>query len=278
MKLIGKNILWLLALVVLLSASCSATKQVVGNKQPTCLSSDELYKQRVLGNAKTSQYLTAKMRLNLSMGEKEIALSGSLKMKRGDVIQLSLTFPIIGEVGRMEFTPDDVLIVDRINSRYVKVPYEKIDFLRSADLDFKVLESVFWNEIFYPGANVNDKINEFTVSSSGAHTLLSLTTAPKLDYSFLTISESALLDRTTVYSKNVADKSALTCIYSDFVKFDKGQFPQGIKITFAGDKQNYGLDISLSSLSTSSDWSTRTTLSSKYKGMDVENLMKNLVP
>lgn len=218
------------------------------------------------------------MRLNLSMGEKDIALSGSLKMKRGDVIQLSLTFPIIGEVGRMEFTPDDVLIVDRINSRYVKVPYEKIDFLRSADLDFKVLESVFWNEIFYPGANVADKIDEFSVSSAGAHTLLSLTTAPKLDYSFLTISESALLDRTTVSSKNVADKSALTCIYSDFVKFDNGKFPQGIKLTFAGDKQNYGLDISLSSLSTSSDWSTRTTLSSKYKEMDVESLMKNLVP
>lgn len=218
------------------------------------------------------------MRLNLSMGEKDIALSGSLKMKRGDVIQLSLTFPIIGEVGRMEFTPDDVLIVDRINSRYVKVPYEKIDFLRSADLDFKVLESVFWNEIFYPGANVADKIDEFSVSSAGVHTLLSLTTAPKLDYSFLTISESALLDRTTVSSKNVADKSALTCIYSDFVKFGNGKFPQGIKLTFAGDKQNYGLDISLSSLSTSSDWSTRTTLSSKYKEMDVESLMKNLVP
>ena len=268
----------LAALMLAVGSSCTTSRQVADSTTNAKLSTDDLYKQKVIGNALTTQSLTAKMKLNLTMGDKNVALSGSLKMKRGEVIQLSLTFPIIGEVGRMEFSPDNVLIIDRINSRFVRVPYNKVDFLQASNLDFKVLESVFWNEVFYPGANVKDKLGDYTVSTARAHTLLSLGTAPKLDYAFLTITDSGLLDRTTVSSKNVADKSALTCIYGDFVKFGSGKFPSTVKVTFAGDKLNCGLDMALSSFSTSSDWSSHTTLSSKYKEMDVESLLKNLVP
>lgn len=258
--------------------SCSTSKHLSGKPSVAKQSTEDLYKQHVLANAVSTKSLTAKMRLNLSLGDKDVALSGSLKMKRGDVIQLSLTFPIVGEVGRMEFTPQEVLIVDRINSRYVRTSYDKVDFLHSANLDFSALEALFWNEVFYPGADVRNKVAEYTVSSAGAHTLLSLTSAPVLDYSFLTITESALLDRTTISSKNIADKSALTCIYGNFVKFDSGKFPSSITITFAGGKQNCGLDMALSSLSTSSDWNSRTTLSPKYKEMDAESILKNLMP
>lgn len=258
--------------------SCSTTKSVQGVTSATQLSTEDRYKQRVFNNACSAKALTAKMKLDLTMGGKDISLSGNLRMKRGDVIQMSLTFPIVGEVGRMEFTPDYVLIVDRINNRYVKAAYSKIDFLRSSNLDFSALESVFWNEVFYPGAKAADKAEEFTVSSAGSHTLLSLATAPKLDYAFLTLTESALLDRTTVTSKNLADKSALTCIYGDFVKFGKGKFPSTVKLSFSGDKQSCGLDMTLSSLTESADWNSRTKLSSKYKEMDAESLLKNLVP
>lgn len=263
---------------LLLLDSCSTSKNIQGTPAAAGHSTEDLYKQRVLANANVSKCLTAKMRLALSVGGKDVSLSGSLRMKRGDVIQMSLTFPIVGEVGRMEFTLEGVLIVDRINSRYVRAAYDKIDFLRSSNLDFHALESVFWNEVFYPGGKVSDKLPEFTVSSAGAHTLLSLTTAPKLDYAFLTITENALLDRTTVTSKNIAEKGALTCIYGDFVKFGQGKFPSSVKISFTGDRQSCGLDMTLSSLSDSSDWNGRTTLSSKYREMDVESLLENLVP
>ena len=109
--------------------SCSTSKRLSGKPSVAKQSTEDLYKQHVLANAVSTKSLTAKMRLNLSLGDKDVALSGSLKMKRGDVIQLSLTFPIVGEVGRMEFTPQEVLIVDRINSRYVRTSYDKVAFI-----------------------------------------------------------------------------------------------------------------------------------------------------
>ncbi|MDY3064051.1 MAG: DUF4292 domain-containing protein, partial [Bacteroidaceae bacterium] len=130
-----KTILKLLffSVTLLTIASCSSTKKLQGDNQSSKPTATELYKQRVVSNKINSEWLTAKMKLVLSMGDRDVSLSGSLKMKRGEVIQLSLTFPIVGEVGRMEFSPTNVLIIDRINARYVRVPYDRVDFLRSAN-------------------------------------------------------------------------------------------------------------------------------------------------
>lgn len=279
MKAIFKN-LWLMLPVLLLAlGSCNSSKNAaVKSHASGGQSAAELYKERVVANSVKSDYLTARARITLTMNGRDVSVSGNLKMKRGDVIQLSFTFPIIGEVGRMEFTRDTVLIVDRYNGRYVRVPYDRVDFLSASNIDFNVLESVFWNEVFYPGGDLRAHLGEYTVSSAGDHTLLSLASAPQLDYSFLTITESALLNRITVNSKNITDRNALTCIYSDFVKFASGKFPSVVKIDFTGDKLSCGLDITLSSLTTSSDWKTRSTFSSRYKEIDVERLLKNLLP
>lgn len=279
MKNLYKYLPLLLLPLLMLASSCRSTKSVVGEgDKPHKASAAEIYKQKVLSHAKTAKALTAKMSVDLALGDREISLNGSLKMKRGEVIQLSLTFPIIGEVGRMEFSPDNVLIIDRINTRYVRVPYNQIDFLQKSNLDFRSLEAVFWNEVFYPGADVNTKIADYSVATAGTHTLLNLTSAPKLDYAFLTITESGLLDRTTVTSKNISDQSALTCIYGNFEKFDNGRFPTTIKLNFSGDELSCRLNLSLSSLDTADDWNTHTRISDRYKEIDPESLLKHLVP
>ena len=271
----------LIALVALATAACKSTNNLTATSGPTPGNSNSpkiSYAKKVLSNIADTKVLTAKMKVNLAMGEKNVSLSGTMRMKRGDVIQLSMTFPLIGEVCRMEFTTNEVLIVDPINSRYVRAGYDQIDFLRSANLDFSALEAIFWNEIFYPGNKVTDHLDEYTISSAGTHTLLSLTTAPKLDYAFLTLTESALLDRITISSKNIADRSNLVCSYGDFAKFASGRFPTHMQLNFAGDRQNYGLDISLNSLNTNADWHTRTQLSTKYTPMDVDRLFKSMIP
>ena len=253
-------------MVILGLAACSSTKHVGGTDAPKAKAASPAasYAKKVLTNTPEVKVLTAKMKVGLAIGDRNVSLSGNLRMKRGDVIQLSMSFPLVGEVCRMEFTANEVLVVD---------------FLRSANLDFNVLESIFWNEIFYPGSkDVESHLNEYTISSAGSHTLLSLATAPKLDYAFLTITESALLDRTTVSSKNITDKSNLVCAYGDFAKFGAGRFPTHMQLTFAGDAKTYGLDISLSSLAANTDWKTRTELSAKYQRIEAEQLFKSLIP
>lgn len=99
----------------------------------------------------SQQGVTASTKVRLSgVGGKDLSVNGKLQMKRNDVIRLSLRF--LGmEVGLMEFTPNDVLVVDRINKQFVRAKYGEVSFLRQAGLDFYALQSLFWNELFIPG-------------------------------------------------------------------------------------------------------------------------------
>lgn len=88
------------------------------------------------------------------MDGKSITLPGALRMRRDQVIRLQIFIPYIGtEAARIEFTPDYVLVVDRLHKQYVKGDYNQLDFLRNNGLSFYSLQALFWNQLMLPGTN-----------------------------------------------------------------------------------------------------------------------------
>lgn len=263
-------------LLTLAVVSCRTTKQVENKSDAGSLPAEALT-MKVLENAQTAPAVTAKMRFEIVAGEKNFTLNGSLKMKRDDVIQLSLSF--LGmEVGRMEFTRDQVLIVDRFNKQYVRVPYEKVPFLAAANLDFGVLQALFWNELFLPGEpSPSRSLGRFVLSRDDAATVLSVTDAPKLNYRFSVRSADAVIEQTTVSDKFAQSSPSLTWKYGRFARLDGRNFPQQMEVGVAGVRKPYRLTIDLSSLSNSTDWNTRTEVSSRYKEQSVEAILQKLM-
>mgnify|MGYP002521810596 FL=1 len=269
------TILLFIFILALTMAGCKSGRNLQKDKDEGA-TTEALYKYKVVGNSQSEKAVTGKMKISIQAGDKNISLSGNLKMMRNDVIQLSLSFLGI-EVGRMEFSPKDVLILDRVHKQYARVDYTKIDFLQSAKLDFNALQALFWNELFVPGtADVSTALNYFRVSESGDHTLLILSTAPQFDYSFLTITNTAKINRTTIRPKNIDNQDNLECRYSNFVKLGGKTFPSSIRLQFKGDKKTYTLDMNLSNLNNDSDWTTHTNVSSKYSPMDINKLLDKL--
>ncbi len=75
--------------------------------------------------------LWATCRFNLQAGDKDITVPGKLSMRKDEIIRIQLFIPILGtEVGRLEFTPDYVLIIDRLHKEYIKADYTQVDFLK----------------------------------------------------------------------------------------------------------------------------------------------------
>ena len=273
--------IWCFSFVLFVLASCGTSRQVQkdGKTDLAGLSSEHAameYKQKVIENAQTATCLTAKLS-DIKFKGKSIPLgSGELRMKRDDVIQLLVTVPFLGEVGRMEFTPTEVLVVNRIDKEYVRVPYSDVDFLKSAELNFQSLQSLFWNELFIPGQERVDKsgLRNFSLSSSGDHTLLSLKSAPKLDYFFLTITKDGVIDRTSVSPKTLSNPTEFVWKYSNFSSFKGHLFPGQMELSVTGLKKNFALGFSLGSLSTNSSWKTRTEIPSKYTQRTVDDVLK----
>lgn len=139
-------------MLCILLASCRSKKEVVSTT--TTVSDNTTIgvppsqgdKQPADAKQQEETCVTAKVRLELSSNGKSTSVGGMLRMKRNDVIQLSLvTFGVL-EVARIEMTPEYFLLVDKMGRQYVKASYNDVSFLRDADVDFYTIQSYFWNE------------------------------------------------------------------------------------------------------------------------------------
>ena len=135
------------AVVVTMVASCGSTRKVV-NETPKAQAAvqQQEFLQQVSDNAQHARFITSKVKFSVEVGSQQLTLTGNLKMKRDDVIRLQLMAFGFVEAGRLEFTKDYVLVMDRINKQYLKVPYQQLDFMRNSGLDFYALQALFWNE------------------------------------------------------------------------------------------------------------------------------------
>lgn len=272
-----------LLLVSLTIVSCGTQKAIVNpsSMEDIAANADMAYKKRVVANRLSASALTARLNVNLQYGGRSVSCGGQLRMKRGEVIQISLTLPLIGtEVGRLECTPSGVLLVDRMNKQYVRASYGQMEFLAQAGLDFFTLQSLFWNELFVPGEegkDVNINLERFRASVSGDYTLLTLADAPKLEYDFLTQTSTARLERVTVRSRRVADKGEMICRYSAFTEVSGKPFPANINLDIKDLGRDLGLSMSLNRIGNAADWETHTTVSAKYKQRTPEEILGQLV-
>lgn len=94
----------------------------------------------------------------------------------------------------------------------------------------------------------------------------------KLAYSFRTTADKGWLENTSVALSGTP--YALNWTYGEFGKLGAAYFPQHILAELMGSGKTYSLDMKLSRMSVGEDWETRTSLSSKYKKIELATLLK----
>lgn len=231
---------------------------------------------RIQSHSQTANALTARLKVNLKSGSKTIDLGGSLRMKRNEVVQISLT--MLGfEVARMEFAPDGVLLIDRVNKQYVKAAYTDLSFLRQARLDFYALQAMFWAEVFEPGQQGSASPTAFAISRQDGQTMLTLPDAPALRYAFSVDESTACLTKTEVSSKKSNQNATFTWTYADYQQVDSKPFPTRMTAAFRLGTRDGGFTLGLSRIDHNADWETHTKVSSKYKQQKAEELLGRLL-
>jgi hypothetical protein len=148
-------------LLVLTLASCHSSKKAMKDKSdktkptttittPTTSTKKPDRQDPDLNKMKVAvdTNFTSKVRVTITQEGKDVTTSGNLRMRYGDVIQLTLVDPLLGiaEIGRLELSPDKVLIIDRVNKRYVDTNYEEFSALKSRNIDFNTIQEFFWQE------------------------------------------------------------------------------------------------------------------------------------
>ncbi len=244
------------------------------------------FAEKVLGHAVYVDNITSKIDFTINTGSKEISVSGKIQMRRDDVIRIQLSVPFLGmEAGRLEFTKDYVMIVDRIHTEYVKGDYNKVDFLKNNGLDFYALQALFWNQLYIPGEQkVTQKLlSAFVVDlkEKQENSTLSLK-RDNMSYVWQAENATGLIKQVDVqYNSKQSGSTKLKCTYGDFCSLGVKQYPADITLdmnTSATQKaRRVTVNIRMKGLNTDSKWDARTTLSKKYTEVSVDDVLKKLM-
>lgn len=290
-KTITKTFLWLM-LMALVVVSCGTKKTVVDNSTDvkTVTGTEDAeqlklnYMRRVYDNAIYTQNIVSNIDFSIDTGSKDISVGGSLHMRKDDVIRIQLTAFGLMEVGRLEFTKDYVMIVDRIHKEYIKADYNKVSFLQRNGLNFYSLQALFWNMLFMPGTKkvTDDMLKQFALNlqSSSAMVPVNLKQG-NMSYVWQTESKTGQIRQTEItYADKSSGTTKIICKYDDFKPVGTKIFPHMLTLngkTQATQKpRDVKVGIKLKGVKMDKDWETRTTLSGKYKAVSVEEVLEKI--
>lgn len=276
-------------------ASCGAKKSLVKDNGSAATSqvTDKqaagqqlAFVQKVSDQKVYAKNIVGSLSFTASMDGKSVNVPGSLHMRRDKVIRLQLFIPYIGtEVGRLEFTPDYVMVVDRLHKRYVKGDYNQLDFLRSNGLNFYSLQALFWNQLLLPGTSrvTEGDLAKFDVnlSTAGDNVPVSVKNG-NLSFTWQADRNSGRIGEAVVkYSSVSQGSSTLTWKYSDFKALGVKTFPATQVFSFDTNATKQArkatVKLSMDELKTSDDWEETTKLSDKYKKVDASDILGKLL-
>lgn len=286
-----KNILFAVALggMTLAIAGCGSKKAATEGTSSTVDKHNGgnvqalAFVQKVANQKVSTQNIVGKMSLNVQMGSKNITVPGSLHMRYGEVIRIQAFIPLLGsEVGRIEFTPDYVLVIDRMHKEYIKEDYNKVDFLKNNGLNFYSLQALFWNQLFMPGTTSISDANllDFGVTEAGNSKNITL---KKGNLNIVWNADNAngrISTAKATYSSLTQGKSSLNWTYSNFKAVAGKMFPAYQKFTFATtaikNQSNISMTIDMDGVKTDSKWEAKSEISKRYKKIEATDVFGKL--
>lgn len=281
-----KNII-LAAATAMMLAACGSSKNTTSTSATITAPVNEqgtAFVGRVNNNASTATSIQASIDFAVGDGSHDVSCGGKLRMKRDEVIRINLTAFGLMEVGILEFTPDYVMIVDRIHSEYVKAPYADVDFLAQNGLSFYSLQALFWNELFYPGEKkvTENVLQRFDTKAADDASRNVIVEQGNMSYTWkATTQEARITTADLKYSSSRYGTTQLHWDYDNFKSVAGKMFPHkqsfNLFSTAVGKGRKAVVTIDMSKIETGKDFETKTTPSSRYKQVDAKDLLQKLL-
>mgnify|MGYP002857621422 CR=1 FL=1 len=272
------------AMTMLLAlASCHSKKQVTTEPEPVTQTQIEQneFLQKVQANSVQKMFVTSKLKFTVELGDRKMTLTGNVRMKRDDVIMMQLMAFGFVEAGRLEFTKDYVLIMDRVNKQYLKTSYRNVAFLRNSGINFQTLQALFWDELFLPGQEKVDStmFTRFATTKGGEEVIINFEEeGSKMNYTWLANDNTGQIKMANIaYRDRNKGNTQLNWDYQEFEKMGKQMFPSNMVVTLTTPEKELKLGIKLTYIDNKSDWETRTKVSDKYRQVSVDEILQRFL-
>lgn len=258
----------LLAVAVMSLAGCRSARQVQDGTRSADVSYSEVVRKLAAEPPVTE--MTAK----ISATVRQTSLSGQIRMRWNECVQVSVNLLGLAEIARVEFLPDKIVVVDRVNRRYSVCSYADFPGRNYTGLEFNVVQSLFWNKMFAPG---KEGIGNVVASMRLENSSESSMTLKEGEYGFLFNVRKAN-NLLTKVSKS-AGGSGIQMEYSSFARVaDNLVFPTVMDIDIDSDQFDESARIVLSGIDTGKgSWASQSKISSSLKKVELETLINGIL-
>ncbi|MDO5664748.1 MAG: DUF4292 domain-containing protein [Bacteroidia bacterium] len=269
-------ILFFASILILSLHSCKAKKQIVAAAPIEEKVDADLFSD-ILNSQFSFKTFSSRLNLNLLSGTKSLSSKASLKIVKDKAIQLSIQ-PLFGvEMLRLYADPDSLLLLDRMNKRYVKESIEDIKKMYPVGFDYKTLQSLLTNQMFVSG-QTNVIYADYEKFSTGRvsdmHYLLkSVDKKSGIKYSF-TIDGNDRIALTHMVKPK--DNYSMNWKYNDFVVKTQKPFPHKMDITLASTNRKVNVELEFSSITLDEDFELQASIPESYTRARIADIIKIL--
>jgi len=234
----------LLILSLLFIAAGCKTKKTIVKAPPVAVTPAPVANNKKLENLKLLKSkdlpfntLSLKGKVNLEIDGKENGVSVNIRVKKDEMIWISMTAIAGIEVARALITPDSLIVRNNLQSVAIKKPFSYIYKFTSKQVTFKMLQSVL------SGNTIDDLMNETSVLDLNAGVFTLSGSRADLGYRVLF---NTLMKTTELNLNDVKAGQALKVVYSDYQDVTGALFPSVTRINSVSGKKktNIAFDFS----------------------------------
>jgi hypothetical protein len=220
---------------------------------------------------------SARLNLNLSVeGGRSMSSRANIRIIRDNALQISVQ-PFLGiEMMRLYIDPQSVVIIDRMNRRFVHENISSLQEIFPIGFDFYTLQALFTNALFMSGRShvVARDYRNFSLSLTDdeMHFLMSARDRRSgIDY-FFTVNGD---DRITQSKLHIAQRNTtLQWDYKQFAIIDSGIFPHRMNVELSTAERSVAAEINFSNIATNESFQLAPNIPNGFTQTSVSEIIR----
>jgi len=258
-----------------LVSSCKSKKTVATGGDLEKKSQTRIVSDAVASELKYKT-LTTKGSIEFKIGGSSKKSTTVFKIIKDSVLQASIR-PMLGmEAFRISFTPDSVIILDRLKKQYIAESIKESKLMANFDFNYYNLQALLTNQIFIPG---NKQVSEadyskFNITATDDVYMLQTKDKGNLLYTFA-IDASDRVISTLIY--NEKKSVTLQWSYTDFIKDNNAMYPTNMNAQVDIAKKRLDIGIVYNKLDIDKDLDVDSSVPAKYTKVDFTELMATYI-
>ncbi|SFC31448.1 protein of unknown function [Parapedobacter composti] len=216
---------WLFFLVAVVALSCAPKRKAVTDKgeERRVSRAERMHILRAVGENR-SQFSTfsGRAKSRIAINKNSYDVTANVRMERDKAIWISITAFMGIEAGRVLITPDSVKIINRLQSEYIRKPFDYLYEFTSRELDFAGLQDLLMGNVIASAVN-----NDTEVVQTATGSILSGQSGG-LQYS-VAIDDRYRASRISLDEQRRGQQ--LTAVYTGHQLWDGRPFPQQVGIS-----------------------------------------------